>query len=147
MPRVSEFEWRAPRKSKRKLWLTMLLVGAGLGTVYFFVQSGREADKDSLPLTAVVEPQASRTLEVQGPAHNEASAVADAARTSERELAHNEPSTIASAPVRVEIINAPPPESAAKSNFPSPALRSEHERSATAPDYASLRREMLRHVQ
>ena len=119
----------------------MLLVGAGLGTGYFFVQSGREADKDSQPLTAVVEPQASRTLEVQGPAHNEASAIADAARTSERELAHNEP------PVRVEIINAPPPESAAKSNFPSPALRSEHERSATAPDYASLRREMLRHVQ
>lgn len=119
----------------------MLLVGAGLGTGYFFVQSGREADKDSQPLTAVVEPQASRTLEVQGPAHNEASAIADAARTSERELAHNEP------PVRVEIINAPPPESAAKSNFASPALRSEHERSATAPDYASLRREMLRHVQ
>ena len=147
MPRVSEFEWRAPRKSKRKLWLTMLLVGAGLGTGYFFVQSGREADKDSLPLTAVVEPQASRTLEVQGPGHNEASAIADAVRTRERQLAHNETSTIASAPVRVEIINAPPQESAAKSNFPSTALRSEHERSATAPDYASLRREMLRHVQ
>ena len=125
----------------------MLVVGAGLGTGYFFVQSGREADKDSLPLTAVVEPQASPTLEVQGPARNEASAIADAARTSERELAHNEPSTVAIAPVRVEIINAPPQESAAKSNFPSPALRSEHERSATAPDYASLRREMLRHVQ
>src|SRR3954466_305560 len=100
MPRVSEFEWRAPRKSKGKLWLTMLLVGAGVETGYFFVQSGREADKDSLPLTAVVEPQASPTLEVQGSAHNEASAIADAARTSERELAHIEPSTVASAPVR-----------------------------------------------
>jgi hypothetical protein len=144
MPRVSEFEWSAPRKSRRKHWLTVLLVGAGLGTGYFFVQSGREAYNNSLPLTAAVDPQVSRPL--QGPAHNEASAIADAARTGEREPAQNEPSAIAAVPVQVEIINAPPPESAAQPNFPSPALRSEHERSAMAPDYASLRREMLRHV-
>ena len=147
MPRVSEFEWRTPRKSKRKLWLTVLLVGAGLGTGYFFVQSGREAQRDSLPLTAAVDPQASRPLEVQGPARNEASAIADAARTSERELAQNEPSAIASAPVRVEVINALRHESADQSSFPSPAAQSEHDSIATAPDYAFLRREMLRHIQ
>jgi hypothetical protein len=141
MPRVSEFEWRAPRKSRRKLWLTVLLVGAGLGTGYFFVQSGGEARP---PLTAAVDPRVSRPL--QGPAHNEASAIAGAARTGERELAQNEPNAIATVPVQVEIINAPPLESAAQPNFPSPANRSEPDSMAVAPNYASLRRELLRHL-
>jgi hypothetical protein len=128
MPRVSEFEWRAPRESRRKLWLTVLLVGAGLGTGYFFVQSGREAHKNSLPLTAALDPQVSRPLQV--PAQNEPSAIA----------------TVPVVPVQVEIINAPPLESAGQPNFPSPAYRSEPDSMAVAPNYASLRRELLRHL-
>jgi hypothetical protein len=147
MPRVSEFEWRVPRQSRRKHWLTALVVGAGLGTGYLFVQSGREVHNDSLPLTAAVDPQVSRPLqvEVQGPAHHEKSEVASVARPRDPSLAHSEPSAIASAPVRIEIINAPPPQSAAQPD-PSSASVSERDRLAAAPNYASLRRELLRHL-
>jgi hypothetical protein len=134
MHRASEFEWRGYRTPRRRLW-PVVLVGTGLMIAYFFVHPDREAAPPSDIATAA-----------QDLAHNEPSAIASAAPTSQPELAQNEASAIAGAPLRMEVINAPPKESSAQSAVPSSSPSGVDDRTAMAPNYASLRHELLRHL-
>ena len=116
MPRVSEFEWRAPRKPRRKPWTSLVLIGAGLATGYFFVLSGRQAANVKSPPVGLQERMA---------------------LSGATESAHNEMSAIASAPVRLEVINARPQENPAQPNLPAPSLRTEDDRMGAAPSYTT----------
>ena len=147
MPRVSEFQWRAKHRPRRSLWvLPLALLGAGVGTGYLFIQSGHEPQNvPSMP--AVVEQGSELPLAIHHQVHNEMSAIASATTgAAEPELVENETSAIASAPLQVEVINPRPQEKAAPPDVPIRSLRTEHDGTSAAPNYAVLRRDLLRHL-
>jgi hypothetical protein len=119
MARASEFEWHGYRAPKRRLWPVLLIV-AGL-IAYSFLYPDRDSTEPNFTGAE--------------PTHNETSAIANAAPSTEPELAESEPSAIATVPARVEIINTPPAERAPTNGSTSGTQ--------TAPDYLALRRELL----
>lgn len=133
MPRGSEFAWSgAPR---RRLW-PLGLIGLGLAACYLFISPSGE------PAT-VMDPGTPSALADRKETHNEPSDLASAAPYGQPELAQNEASAIASARAGIEVINAPPTDTSQRAI---PAPRIEHQESSASPDYAALRREMLRHL-
>ena len=126
MTRASDFEWRVYGKPKRRFW-PLVLGLAALTAVHLLVPWDRNGTGPDF-----------KAGETQEPARNETSAIANAAPPLEPTFAVNEPSSIARAAPSAEIINEPPKVEAPARSF---APRTE-----AAPNYATLRRELLGHL-
>jgi hypothetical protein len=123
MQRDTEFQWNGRTRGRGKFWATLLLVGAGLATGFFFVRSGRQAANETPPLTIAGDEKPVRLFK---PAHDEASG-------------------IATAPPPVQVINAQAQERAIEP-VQSPSPPHSEDESSAAPSYTALRHELERGI-
>lgn len=141
MARLSELPRRAPPKRQWKPWLwPLLLLGTGFVLGHYFHHENDE--KEGVPSALVDSGMKESSLGPSSPTQNDNSAIASARFFTDSELAHSEPSAIATSSAPLYAINlgqrSPP--------TPSQSLKTDSARPAAAPNYAALRRELLRHL-